>query len=803
MTREYITSHGTFVNETNVRQEVLSGGVFVNETSDSAGAPASINLAASLTATSVLSAAFPGPTTVTLNYVTDTFTGTAGALVTARSGEVGATWNKMSAFLGSTPHIDATGGRSYSVDTSESLLFASAPTPVDGETVELLFDTLTDIGEVGVGLRVTPTSGYFARLNGGTLAIVRITGGTQTMTALTLDQGGTSVAKTNSVGPHSLKFSASGTGASVALSAYYDNVLLASATDTSASRLTALGTIGLLQGGAIGTDTTGHHVSSVNASVTVGASATVFTAGLFTDGQIVQRQSGVGTITAQVFYANVAPTGIDARLVTYGTNTALTGFDWSTKVASPTGGSATISFANVPQGGMYDIQVRNTGNTSVVTTLGKRGVGDIVPIIGQSNGYRQFRTGDSTLTPDSRLSIYGNVASGFWMPPDSSSMNGAIATGNAIIAATGVPVAMLDYAWDGSGLLISNLGGQWLSSATSASNNAYTAFKSAVTAIGGKIAAAIWHQGSTEAKLQSSLATVDQGQTGYYNGLTSLFNMIRSDFGNPNLPIIIGLEGNRTVTPPTDAQVEMIRRAQAQKAAETNFYRVERQDLPLVDGAHHTAGGFTSLGQRQANAVKFAFGLTTKYRGPRIVSAAGVSSTVYDLTLVHDSGTDFTPTSGITGLRAVDGTTDVAISSAVHNSATTIRVTLASAPANQPTFYSLYGTAPDVSNVAKDNSTLSLPLEYNGAGITASAGRVFSVTLGDASGPAANLSNLSIRCYDRPGGALVYTTDVGTTDASGTVSVTASSSTMSAGDTGDMSVRGADGRHWNGPVQVT
>lgn len=79
--------------------------------------------------------------------------------------------------------------------------------------------------------------------------------------------------------------------------------------------------------------------------------------------------------------------------------------------------------------------------------------------------------------------------------------------------------------------------------------------------------------------------------------------------------------------------------------------------------------------------------------------------------------------------------------------------------------------------------------------------RTFAVSLDSAlNTPAANLTGLKIRCYN-PDGSLAYSTDTGTSNASGTVSVVAQS-TASAGASCLMTVRNAD-HHYSQFVTVT
>lgn len=461
--------------------------------------------------------------------------------------------------------------------------------------------------------------------------------------------------------------------------------------------------------------------------ITVSAAVVAFAFTSPVDGRVIQRIAGVGTIPVAGTYTNGTPTSIQARLVLDGTATAVTGFDWATYVASPAGDAFSFGIPNAPQGGWYNVQIRDSGNPELVTTSGKVGVGAIIPVIGQSNAAYWFSSGGAEFTTqaNAKLRAHGNVGS--WVVPGASTMPAVIAAGNDLIAALGVPVALLDYGWNGSGLNVTN-GARWMNG--TAGDTAYISFKNGTAAITNKLESVIWIQGEADAVLLP-------GTELYYNGLTNLFSLIRSDFNDPSLPIVLVKLARRAVADASDADHETIRVAQHQKCSDPNIYRVERADLDLAgDNIHHTSSAFVTLARRCSRAVKYALGLVTNYRGPRIASIVQVSSTVYDLTLQHDLGTDFAPASGITTLRATVGGAEAAISSAVRTASNKIRVTLATAAASLPTFSHMYGANPTLTGLVKDNSSFAMPLEYHSGVLATEAEPLPSTVTGVSVTPA-------------------------------------------------------------------
>lgn len=515
------------------------------------------------------------------------------------------------------------------------------------------------------------------------------------------------------------------------------------------------------------------------------------------DGRIHQRSGTTGTITVTGTYTGT-PTTIEARLVQDGTSTPLASFDWATKVASPAGGAYSFSFAGVPQGGWYNVQVRFSNDTPTSATSGKVGVGVLIGMVGQSNSWYMVRTFGTATDPNALVRIYGNINTNTWTVPAKATMAGAIGLGNALASALSIPVGLLDFAAN-SGALSAH----WIP-VTLTTNRTFT---NGVAALDGKLEAIAWTQGEGD-------ADIPRTQAQYYADLGTLFADWRSEFGQPNLPIVLSTIGRATSGLYTDEESQAIFRAQVQKIADANVYRVDRKDLAISDTVHHTAAGYETLGGRIARAVLKAIGAVSTYRGPQISEVRRINSTTFDVVLTHDNGTDFTPTSGISGFRVLDGGTPVTINNAIRTSATRIRLTLASAPASLPTVQYLYGNNPDVAGVVKDNSALALPLEAND-GVVALAARTATVQLVDTSNaPRASLTGLKWAWFDEVTPDLFNApTDKGTgevTDGSGVLVVDLPNTLKSSGQVGWLIVTNSDGtttqspahKAFSGPVAV-
>lgn len=645
-----------------------------------------------------------------MSWFNDTFTDTTGTLITSHTSDSGGTWAVAYQGAAATPQIFSTLGGVVGPKNTTNILKAS-PTPPSADysvSGTFYYDSL-NFGSMGVAARLTPTgnAGYIAVYvaSSKTWGIYRLgASGTTTL----IQQS--SVINYTSGNTPSIVFTVSGTGSTVTLDLVVNgNNIIPNATDTSGSRVVAAGQAGMWLSSNLSDQ--GMFISSLTATDTSTSSATI-TEPL--TGKIAPVDNGVtGNATFNLVgtYSGTAPN--QWRLVDDGGSTSISGFDWAAFSAAPTGGVFSQTISSVPKkNGWYNIQVRDSAIPATITSSGKVGAGVLVGVDGQSNAWLWFsgdsRGGDSSLTPDPLLRVTGVQSTNAWVAPSTATMNAAIACGNALVTALSCPVGLIDGSWDGSGLTVTGNGGQWVP--TSTSGQAYQRSLAAINAAGGKLIGNVWIQG--EADAGSSVT-----QANYYNGLTTLITQRRSDLSQSALPYVIaGLARDLTGTQ-SDTQRENIKLAQVQKYSDTAIYRVERMDLGLgADNIHHTPAGFTKLGQRCAQAILAANGVVSQYRGPSYSSAIKVSANVYDVNLTHHTGSNFTPTTGISGFRVTDpgnGNAVVNVSTAEQQTSGKVRLTLASTPVGLPRIAYLYGSSPVITNVVLDNSSLNLPLEYN------------------------------------------------------------------------------------------
>lgn len=221
--------------------------------------------------------------------------------------------------------------------------------------------------------------------------------------------------------------------------------------------------------------------------------------------------------------------------------------------------------------------------------------------------------------------------------------------------------------------------------------------------------AIIWDQGESD---------VGESKADYKAALKIVFDQMRTVVGN--IPVVIVPMGGRTDSQQTGYQI--IREAQQELAAENAYIHLapEKFDNELeLSGTHLTDDGYISNAPRVIRKVMSVAGETVAggVDGPIITGHTRSGATV-TVTISHDGGTDFTPTSDINGFVFFDDATEINISSAVRTNATTITLTLASLPTGVETIYYGYGAlfGDDLTKLVRDNdSNGALPLRsYTG-----------------------------------------------------------------------------------------
>lgn len=110
-----------------------------------------------------------------------------------------------------------------------------------------------------------------------------------------------------------------------------------------------------------------------------------------------------------------------------------------------------------------------------------------------------------------------------------------------------------------------------------------------------RLAALVWCQGEAD-------TTRREWAKDYARNLRALIDVLRGEFGRPDLPVIIMLTGDGRLNPQMIAP-EVVRQAQRDMAAQDERVRlVEADDLGLMDQVHYDAAAQLEIGRRVAAA---------------------------------------------------------------------------------------------------------------------------------------------------------------------------------------------------------
>lgn len=426
--------------------------------------------------------------------------------------------------------------------------------------------------------------------------------------------------------------------------------------------------------------------------------------------RVYQRAaSGKGSINLAGTYGGVI-TNVEYRLVLDGTSTPVAGHDWTTLVAGPSGGTFSGSIALVPAGGWYNAQVRMSNDVSVTSnSTSKIAVGALVAVIGQSQARNMHEIGSSYTQTGvgSQYTASTNIAEtlNVWAATVGS---GARKLLDTLATLLGVPVGLIK-AGVGSTALTSagNTGaGYWLNTAA---GQIYDKWITAMNAAGGSCEAVIWMQGEQDAF--QGLVTQAVYNAGLVTFLANWTPAIAVGYTHTAIPFLIAQTGRDANAGRSDVGYSNIRSAQYDFAvtdAQT-YLAASCVDLPLAgDAIHYTETGYQTVAVRLAHAYAKILGLTATSPPPVITGLAAVNSTTTDIAIQAGAGTDFTPASGITAFEVDVGAGFVAVSAAVRQDATHIRLTHASGTIAAARYQ--YGANPAISSLALDNSSLALPL---------------------------------------------------------------------------------------------
>lgn len=342
---------------------------------------------------------------------------------------------------------------------------------------------------------------------------------------------------------------------------------------------------------------------------------------------------------------------------------------------------------------------------------------DMVFFAGSSTPQRAGITGTGTPNANLLKSTDGTTSS-----PHTTTGAGEIAFGNAVIAATGRKLSIVNK----------GAGGTSAANWNAASSTDRAALVSALNAAKANadinILGVVLGVGYNDA---SDLTVTSQAQ--HLALIRSLIGKIRSESGLPNLRIFFSTAqiNNSTSATGTDQireQLRLVRQAEMQMLnegdANVTLFAHSYDLAKESDGVHQTAASYVTWGTRGAASVVATINGTAAQRGPRITGTTQISDTVTDVSIAHVAGNDFTPTSGLTGFGlSVDNFANIlAVSSAARTNATTVRLTHATKGTSPAILrYMMNPLQPDVSGTLYSNTNPPFPLDPTAGDIAVAA----------------------------------------------------------------------------------
>lgn len=404
-------------------------------------------------------------------------------------------------------------------------------------------------------------------------------------------------------------------------------------------------------------------------------------------------------------YSGGTPTGMQGRVRKVSDNSVVT--DW-TDLSDVTigGGSFSCRLAGVPQGAGYyrDVRAKNTTSVSAAdATPFMVGIG--LACYGQSNMGAMFAAASSLPAADANTAYFNGTN---WVAvPNADGVRELL---NVVQSVAGVPCFAVDGSVSGTGIAALAKGD---------ASGYYDAFIAKVLAMQGA-EFFLWRHG------ESAAAGSGMSEATYLGYLSQLHADLASDIGRtkaqiPGIASSLAWANESPAVYDND-KWDLVQRTllDVETLASFKFSHSNMDAVLLADHLHQTGADCLKSADRYARSITTLLGVTTGYPKWDISSAATVNSTTTTVTLAHGLGSDFTPTSGITGFEiSGDNGGTWAACTGVRTDATTITLTHASvATTNARKLRYQYGKSCDVSALVLDNSSLAVPLLMSAGNIS-------------------------------------------------------------------------------------
>ncbi len=364
--------------------------------------------------------------------------------------------------------------------------------------------------------------------------------------------------------------------------------------------------------------------------------------------------------------------------------------DWATLDVSPTGGTYSGDVA-VPKGPYYKILTRYSNSTTILAETSRIGFGILAEYAGQSNTEALFGI-SGTATPLDDTCIFDGTSA--WAIPVTQHVAHTL---NELAVANGCVVAVYDTSVSASSISQHLSGG---------SNDA--ARTAVLTAAGGELNFMYWGQGEGDTGGGGGTYQADLG-TLYQDILT------RTGQSSATLPMFIAQLGRNEGATGGDTGWQAVRSAQTNYAGLTANVYISHQtmDLPMTDGLHRDASGYTMEVLRAADTINSVL-LSTADTGQGVVATSATINGA-DVEITHDmngSAAIALPVNAKDGFEvSEDNFSSLLTINSIATATNVITLTLASAPAGEVKIRSQQGQDPDDTKMPYGD------LQYNGQGV--------------------------------------------------------------------------------------
>ena len=392
---------------------------------------------------------------------------------------------------------------------------------------------------------------------------------------------------------------------------------------------------------------------------------------------------------------------------------------------------------------------------------------------GQSNALFHRDRSNSPPTPNANTLMWNNTGGG-WVAPTG---NGLITLCNELQAATGRTVRVVVWGQAATPIALFRKDATLFT--------LYADLIARISASGINPAYSLWHQGENDGAVSTS------STTGYQDQLDGLHGELCADLGKTRaqMPWIVSSLGRATDVS-TDFNIWWKRIQDALITVNSRFpnihYSHSNMLAPLIDEVHWTAPGYAASGRAYARTVLNLMGLVPTRPAWFATASARVSVTETDVDVTHSMGTDFTPTTAITGFEVSNdnGATWVS-ATGVRVNATRIRLTHSDLGTVERLVRYQYGKLPDITGAVQDNSTFTNGLNLTAANLVA-AGAVAlpTITYASSNSSVGTGTTQSRTGFAVPGSTQSLLAIIGHTTATGSTGATYSSCSVTCQPSG-------------------